>query len=65
MILPERSNVGSERGYHYLGSARIYCRMGKAFANEMLKLLGKKTGEPSKATSNDTKPPQTKAKASP
>lgn len=24
-------NVGSERGYHYLGSARIYTQMGKAF----------------------------------
>ena len=33
-------NVGSERGYHYLGSARIYCRMGKAFAEEMLRLSG-------------------------
>lgn len=31
-------NVGSERGYHYLGSARIYTRMGKAFAEGMLKL---------------------------
>ena len=43
-------NVGSERGYHYLGSARIYCKMGKAFANEMLKLLGKKTSEPPAAS---------------
>jgi len=33
-------NVGSERGYHYLGSARIYCRMGKAFAEGMVELLG-------------------------
>jgi alpha-galactosidase len=32
-------NVGSERGYHYLGSARIYYRMGKAFAEGMLELL--------------------------
>jgi len=34
-------NVGSERGYHYLGSARIYCRMGKAFGEGMIELLGK------------------------
>ncbi|MCH8215976.1 MAG: hypothetical protein IH892_04310 [Planctomycetes bacterium] len=31
-------NVGSNRGYHYLGSGRIYTRMGKAFAEAMLKL---------------------------
>ena len=34
-------NVGSERGYHYLGSARIYYRMGKAFAKGMVDLLPK------------------------
>jgi alpha-galactosidase len=34
-------NVGSERGYHYLGSARIYCRMGTAFAESMLELIGR------------------------
>ncbi|MBN1422885.1 MAG: sialate O-acetylesterase [Planctomycetes bacterium] len=34
-------NVGSERGYHYLGSARIYCRMGRAFGEGMVELLGK------------------------
>jgi len=34
-------NVGSERGYHYLGSARIYTKMGKAFAEGMVELLGK------------------------
>jgi len=33
-------NVGSERGYHYLGSARIYYRMGNAFAEDMMELLG-------------------------
>ena len=33
-------NVGSERGYHYLGSARIYYRMGKAFGEGMIELLG-------------------------
>ena len=38
---PKFYNVGSERGYHYLGSARIYYRMGKAFAEAMIKLLGK------------------------
>lgn len=32
-------NVGSERGYHYLGSARIMYRMGKAFAEGMIPLL--------------------------
>ena len=32
-------NVGSEMGYHYLGSARIYYRMGKAFAEGMIELL--------------------------
>ena len=37
-------NVGSERGYHYLGSARIYYRMGKAFGEGMIELLGKQTG---------------------
>lgn len=35
-------NIGSERGYHYLGSARIYTRMGKAFGEAMTKLLEKK-----------------------
>jgi len=34
-------NVGSERGYHYLGSARIYYKMGKAFGEAMAGLLGK------------------------
>jgi len=33
-------NVGSERGYHYLGSARIYYQMGKAFGEGMAELLG-------------------------
>jgi len=35
-------NVGSEKGYHYLGSARIYTRMGKAFGEAMTKLLATK-----------------------
>ena len=34
-------NVGSNLGYHYLGSARIYYRMGKAFGEGMTELLGK------------------------
>ena len=34
-------NVGSERGYHYLGSARIYYQMGRAFARGMIELVGK------------------------
>ncbi len=34
-------NIGSERGYHYLGSARIYCKMGGAFAEGMIELMGK------------------------
>ena len=32
-------NVGSERGYHYLGSARIFYQMGQAFAQAMIELL--------------------------
>jgi hypothetical protein len=34
-------NVGSERGYHYLGSARIYYRIGLALAKGMVELLKK------------------------
>lgn len=34
-------NVGSEKGYHYLGSAKIYYKMGKAFGEGMKELLGK------------------------
>ena len=34
-------NIGSEKGYHYLGSARIYTRMGKAFGQGMLELMGR------------------------
>jgi alpha-galactosidase len=34
-------NVGSERGYHYLGSARIYTKIGKAMGNAMVELLEK------------------------
>ena len=32
-------NVGSNRAYHYLGSAKIYYRMGMAFAEGMTELL--------------------------
>jgi carbohydrate esterase-like sialic acid-specific acetylesterase len=32
-------NVGSEKGYHYLGSAKIIYRMGKAFGQGMIDLL--------------------------
>jgi alpha-galactosidase len=34
-------NVGSEQGYHYLGSARIFDNMGKAFGEGMMELLQK------------------------
>jgi len=39
---PRFYNIGSERGYHYLGSGRIYYKMGQAFGEAMLKLLEKK-----------------------
>jgi hypothetical protein len=32
-------NVGSERGYHYLGSAKIYYQMGKAFGESMAEFM--------------------------
>jgi len=35
-------NVGSERGYHYLGSARILHKIGKAFGEGMIELIEKK-----------------------
>jgi len=31
-------NIGSEKGYHYLGSARILTKIGKAMAEAMLEL---------------------------
>jgi len=31
--------VGSDRGYHYLGSARTFCRIGRAFGEAMVELL--------------------------
>lgn len=36
-------NVGSNRAYHYLGSAKIYYRMGKAFGQGMTELLDRQT----------------------
>ena len=39
---PKFYNVGSDRGYHYLGSARILYRIGKAFGNAMVDLLSRK-----------------------
>jgi len=41
-------NVGSERGYHYLGSARIYYKMGRAFGEAMAGLLGKTVPPPTR-----------------
>jgi len=34
---------GSDKGYHYLGSPKIYCDMGHAFANGMISLLKNQT----------------------
>jgi len=36
---PRFYNVGSDRGYHYLGSGKMMYRMGQAFGQGMLKLL--------------------------
>jgi hypothetical protein len=36
---------GSDRGYHYLGSPKIYCDMGRAFALGMIELLKKKASQ--------------------
>ena len=38
---PKFYNVGSDRGYHYLGSARIMYKIGKAMAKAMLLLMQK------------------------
>lgn len=38
-------NVGSEKGYHYLGSARIYTKIGKAMANAMLEMTAAKKAQ--------------------
>ena len=34
-------NVGSEKGYHYLGSAKIMYKMGKAFGEGMIELMSR------------------------
>ena len=36
---PRFYNVGSDRGYHYLGSGKTYYQMGQAFGEAMLGLL--------------------------
>lgn len=36
----EWDKVGSDFGYHYLGSVRTFCRMGRAFGEAMVELLG-------------------------
>ena len=40
--LDEWNKVGSDRPYHYLGSAKCYCDMGRAFGEAVLKLQGKR-----------------------
>jgi alpha-galactosidase len=37
----EWDKVGSDFGYHYLGSVRTYCRIGRAFGEAMVELLKK------------------------
>lgn len=36
-------NIGSERGYHYLGSTEIYTNIGNSMAKSMLELLAQKS----------------------
>lgn len=38
----EWDKVGSDYGYHYLGSVRTYCRIGRAFGEAMVGLLKQK-----------------------
>jgi len=38
----------SNQGYHYFGSAKIMCGLGKAFAETMIELEGKKSEKTSK-----------------
>ena len=38
----EWKKVGSDYGYHYLGSAITYCRIGRAFGEAMLELMAAK-----------------------
>ncbi|MEW4489135.1 sialate O-acetylesterase [Thalassoglobus sp. JC818] len=42
----EYYNVGSDRGYHYLGSAKILTKIGQALGTEMVELI-KQTPQPS------------------
>ena len=37
---PKFYNVGSERGYHYLGSGKIMYQMGMAFGQAMTEMEG-------------------------
>jgi hypothetical protein len=37
---PKFYNVGSERGYHYLGSGKIMYQMGMAFGDAMTEMVG-------------------------
>ena len=41
--LEEWQKVGSDRPYHYLGSAKTYCDIGKAFGEACLALLGERS----------------------
>lgn len=41
--LEEWKTVGSDYPFHYLGSAKTLCRIGKAFGEAMIGLRGKKT----------------------
>jgi hypothetical protein len=38
--IPEWEKTGSDHGYHYLGSAIWHLRMGHAFGEAMLELMG-------------------------
>ena len=40
------TSVGHDRGYHYNGSARFYCRAGQAFGKAMLRLLKSSARKP-------------------
>jgi hypothetical protein len=37
--LDEFEKVGSDLGYHYLGSAKTFCAIGRAFGEAMIELL--------------------------
>jgi alpha-galactosidase len=39
--IPEWEKTGSDHSYHYLGSAIWHVRMGHAFADAMVELMGK------------------------